>query len=268
MFEAFAHGGFLYFDEVGNGDLKASANDDNVRYLSLTGVITKRSTHDRKFQPALDALKTKYFGHAPKNPVILHRRELINRQNAFRVLADGTIRESFDSELLALIEALPYRVITVAIDKRQHLNQYAVWRFDPYHYCMRCMIERYVLLLNDAGLTGDVVGEARTKKVDKKLKASFARLYEEGTDQIAGAVVRKRLTSQNVKLEPKSANVAGLQIADLIAHPSFRAMRLTRENKELPNDFGAKIVQILNDKKYRRSRNSGQIYGYGLKWLP
>lgn len=258
----------LYFDEVGNGDLKASANDDNVRYLSLTGVITLKSIHDRKFQPALDGLKAKYFGDWPHQPVILHRRELINRIGPFAVLRDDKLRSEFDDDLLKAINDLSDRVITVTIDKRQHLNQYAVWRFDPYHYCMTCMIERYVRLLDEADLVGDIMGEARTKKVDKKLKASFVRLYEEGTDSVSSELVRKRLTSKNIKLEPKTANVAGLQIADLIAHPSCRAMRLTRENKEAPDDFGTKIVRILNDKKYRRSKHNNQIYGYGLKWLP
>jgi hypothetical protein len=258
----------LYFDEVGNGDLKASANDDNVRYLSLTCIITLRTLHDAKFQPALDGLKAKYFGHLTAPPIILHRRELINRTGRFSVLHNLEVRNQFDNELLGLIEALPYRVITVTIDKRQHLNQYAVWKFDPYHYCMTCMIERYVRLLEEADLVGDVVGEARTKKVDKKLKSSFLRLYEAGTENVSGRVVRERLTSKDIKLEPKAANVAGLQIADLIAHPSFRAMRLTRENKEAPKDFGSKIVSILTQKKYRRAKHNNQITGYGLKWLP
>jgi Protein of unknown function (DUF3800) len=257
----------LYFDEVGNGDLKASANDDNVRYLSLTGVITLRNLHDKKIQPALDGLKAKFFGPTPERPVILHRRELINRLGPFSVLNDDQIRSEFDKELPGLIDSLPYKVITVTIDKRQHLNQYAVWNFDPYHYCMTCMVERFVRLLDEAGLTGDVVGEARTKKVDKKLKASFLRLYEEGTSAMSAANIRKRLTSKNIKLEPKSSNIAGLQLADLIAHPSYRAMKLARENKAAPDDFGSKVAEILNAKKYRR-RKDGQIHGYGLKWLP
>jgi hypothetical protein len=257
----------LYFDEVGNGDLKASANDDNVRYLSLTGVITLRSIHDKKIQPALDGLKAKFFGPAPERPVILHRRELINRLGPFSVLNDDQIRSEFDKELLDLIDSLQYRVITVTIDKRAHLNQYAVWNFDPYHYCMTCMIERYVNLLEEANLTGDVMGEARTKKVDKKLKASFLRLHDEGSSAVSSARIRRRLTSKNIKLEPKSTNVAGLQLADLIAHPSYRAMRFTRENKEAPADFGSKVAEILSAKKYRR-KSDGQIYGYGLKWLP
>ena len=62
-------------------------------------------------------------------------------------------------------------------------------------------------------------------------------------------------------------NIAGLQLADLVAHPAFRFARAQRDGQELPDDFGARIAAVLRDKKFRRS-SSGKIDGWGIKWLP
>lgn len=261
----------LYVDEVGNGDLNAAAADDNARYLTLCGVVTTVAYHDTRFQPELDHLKADMFGHTPARPVILHRRDVMKRQGPFAVLHDAARRSEFDQRLFALLETLPYQVITVVIDKRLHLQQYNVWRFDPYHYCMHCLLERYVRWLDDHGpdFVGDVVAEARNKNPDKKLKASFARAYSRGTDQVNAGVFQARITSSELKLSPKSENLAGLQIADALAHPLYRAMRQDRDGVQRPQDFGSRIASMVEARKYRRSPyNRANIDGYGRKWLP
>ena len=126
---------------------------------------------------------------------------------------------------MGLIEDLPYIAITVAIDKHAHVEKYSVWHFNPYHYCMRALIERYVLWLNRHKLTGGVVAEPRFKKVDKKLKKSFSYIYDHGTENIPAAIVQARLTSREIKFDPKANNVCGLQLVEMIAHPSHRAMK-------------------------------------------
>lgn len=258
----------LYIDEVGNADLKNAPNDDNVRYLSLTGVTTLRSFHDETIQPAFDELKIDLFGHTQDSPVILHRREVIDRTGPFAVLNDEKIRADFDRRTLDLIGKLPYIATTVTIDKAEHVERYGVWHFDPYHYCMRCLIERFVLWLRRHDWTGDVVAETRYRQVDKKVKASFQRIWRDGTEFISAPIVQERLTSREIKLFPKSQNCAGLQLCDLIAHPSFRAMRRLRNGEPIPDDFGGKVAAILEDKKLARNPKTGTIYGWGRKWLP
>lgn len=258
----------LYVDEVGNGDLSGSATDDNVRYLSLTGILTKQDIHASRFQPEIDRLKGNLLGHTTATPVILHRSDIINRRGAFAKLRDPTIQAEFDAEILHLIESLPYRAITVTIDKRLHLQQYEAWHFDPYHYCMRCLIERYVLWLNRHNRRGDVVAEPRYKKVDKKLKASFRKTYTSGTEHVPARLMQARLLSHDLMFAPKAANVAGLQICDLVAHPSYRSMRIQRERAQEPADFGGRIAAILIKDKYSRNPKTEQIEGWGRKWLP
>jgi hypothetical protein len=130
------------------------------------------------------------------------------------------------------------------------------------------MLERFVLFLHYGHHRGDVMVESRGGKEDEKLKDSYRRLYEEGTDNIPVERWQERLSSHELKVRPKSADIAGLQLADLIAHPSRREILL--DYKLIADDrdtFGNKICPILQAKKYLRSR-SGQISGYGKKLLP
>jgi hypothetical protein len=255
----------LFIDEVGNSDLNGSAQDDNVRYLSLTGVLTTIEFHDKRIKPGLDALKLAALG---TENVILHRREIVRREGKFAILRDEEPRRIFDEGLRLFISDMPYLATTVTIDKRAHLSTYAVWRFDPYHYCLTCLIERYVSYLNRHNACGDVAIEPRFKKSDRRVKQSFALLYDQGTTIIPAALMQKRLLSRDIQFEPKRSNVAAMQLCDVIAHPSYRDMKFEREGIPIPADFGTGVVNILNEKKYARHPGTLKIEGWGRKWLP
>lgn len=256
----------MYVDEVGNSDLGAS-NDPNHRYLSLTGVIFSLEYVDRVVFPTVEDMKRRYFGSHPDDPVIFHRKELVNRKPPFAALTHPTIEQSFNQELLGLLENLEYVAITAVIDKLEHQRRYSVWRFDPYHYCLTVLVERYVRWLARCDGQGDVMAESRGGKEDRRLKDSFERVYEKGSDYVPPDQFSTRLTSRQLKVKAKSNNIAGLQIADLIAHPSFRATLARRENQALPANFGGQIAHILENDKYDRGPR-GQIDGWGRKWLP
>lgn len=258
----------LYIDEVGNADLASASTDPNVRYLALTGVYTTREWHDRIISSALDRAKAFLPPPSTGGPLVLHRREILRREGPFASLRDPDIGSRFDATILELLRSAPYLAITVQIDKKAHWETYGAWHFDPYHYCLRCLIERYVLYLRRHEKRGDVAIEPRFKKADKKLKASFQRIYETGTENIPGRVVQAHLISKDIQFFAKKSNVAGLQIADLLAHPSARHMRFAKNGEAMPNDFGAQIAQILVDRRYARNPQTHQIDGWGTKWLP
>ena len=256
----------MYVDEVGNSDMGASA-DPNHRYLSLTGVIFELGYVEQVVFPRVEDLKRRYFGSHPDDPVVFHRKELVNKKPPFEALRDSATEVVFNSELLSLIQELDYVVITAVIDKLEHQRRYTVWRFDPYHYCLTVLVERYVMWLHNHTCVGDVMAESRGGKEDRRLKDSFERVYIKGSDYMKPEQFAVCLTSQQLKVKAKSNNVAGLQIADLIAHPSFRASVARQENKPLAENFGGQIAQILEESKYARSPR-GRIEGWGRKWLP
>ncbi len=241
-----------------------SAHHPNERYLSLTGVIM-RIQHEAEFLvPRLNAIKERIFG---TTEIVLHRTEIVYRRDPFHCLEDERLRRAFDEEILALIESSSYRVITVVIDKLEHKNRYLVWQAYPYHYCLMALLERYVLWLESAGSCGDVMAESRGRKENKQLSESYARLYLQGTSYVSNKMFQRRLSTKELKIRSKQANIAGLQLADLIANPSMRSLVCEREGTRMTAEFGIRVVEILKKNKYRR-KYDGEITGVGTKWLP
>lgn len=173
----------IYIDEVGNPDLESSENP-NHRYLSLTGVIIELAQVENVVYPQMEALKVKYFSSHPDDPIIMHRKEILNAKPPFERLKENDIRSAFDHELLELFKRWEYQVISVCIDKKKHKETYSKWRYDPYHYCLAVILERYVFFLNQHERYGDVMAESRGGKEDRRLKASYEQLWESGTEYV------------------------------------------------------------------------------------
>jgi Protein of unknown function (DUF3800) len=264
----------LFFDEVGHHNL-SSANDPNERYLCLVGVILDLDYSMGEFTNAMNAIKMEVFG---TSNVVLHRRELIDKKPApFDKLADPDIKKKFDSLMIDLITKAKYTVITVLIDKKRHVEKYGTWQFQPYHYCLTAMVERYVWWLDERGAVGDVMAEGRDRKQDMKLEAAYKYLYRNGTGTsapeerifVSAELMQKRLSSGEIKMRTKSSNVPGLQLADLIANPARRHIVCKLEKTRMSSQFGRRIVRILIDMKYRRCKwGNRQIVGFGVKVLP
>ena len=256
----------LYIDEVGNPDLGAS-QDPNHRYLSLTGVILELSYVDQVLHPQLEALKKHLFGSHADEPVVLHRKELVNQKHPFEALRDPAIQQEFNAQLLRLLRELDFTVLTTVIDKLEHQQRYQAWKYDPYHYCLHVILERYVIWLRRNKATGDVMAESRGGREDRRLKDSFERVYREGTPYLEAKYFSGALTSCQLKVKPKANNISGLQIADLVAHPSYKAALARRNRQPLAANFGGQVARILEESRYDRSP-SGTIEGWGIKWLP
>ena len=207
----------LFIDECGHHNMK-SADNPNERYLGLTGVIMREAYASGQFTDALNQLKQEVFG---RSNFPLHRTDILAATiSPFDVLKDAATRERFDAGLLQLIESGVYRVVTVVIDKKEHRTKYTVWLFQPYHYCLTVLIERYVMLLQANNSVGDVLAESRGKKDNKRLARAYRYIYKNGTDNIAANIIQQRLSSKEIKIKPKSENIAGLQLADSMANPA------------------------------------------------
>src|ERR1035437_3784564 len=264
----------LHIDEVGHHNL-ASANDPNERYLCLVGVILDLEYSMGEFTDSMNSLKMEVFG---THNVVLHRRELIDKSPApYDKLADPAVRQKFDTLLIDLIDKAKYTVITVLIDKQRHVEKYGTWQFEAYHYCLTAMVERYVWWLDEQNAVGDVMAEGRSRKQDMKLEAAYKYLYRNGTGTnapekkvfVSAELMQRRLSAKEIKMRPKSSNVPGLQLADLVANPARRHIVCKLENTRMVSKFGRAIVRILIDLKYRRCKwGNRRIVGFGVKILP
>lgn len=242
----------MYIDEVGNPDLESS-NNPLHRFLSLTGIIIELNYVREIIHPQMEELKSRYFDSHPDEPLIFHRKKLVNAKYPFQALRNHEIQSAFDRDLINLLRSWEYTVISVCLDKKVHKDTYQVWRYDPYHYCLALMLERFTFFLERTNAVGDVMAESRGGKEDMRLKKSFMKLWTDGTEYIEPNRFQDVLTSKQLKVKPKSNNVSGLQLADLIAHPSRN--EILNENNMFDGTiapFAESIIEILQDKYYKQ----------------
>lgn len=261
----------LYIDEVGNeGMTSAALQDDNNRYLSLTGVIIESDYYKDTFHPSLYSFKSKFIPGYPDDPQgethCLHRRDIMKKQNGFEFLNDDTIHIAFDQELMKIVRTTEYTVISVVIDKLAHLNAYGTFYNHPYYYCLNILLERYVRFLETIRGTGDVLIEARGKNKDKELKRIFESTYQHGTGYIHARRFQQALSSQTIKIKPKEKDIYGLQLADIVAYPCYAGIKSQKFRNEMPVCWNKVIFEIINMTKFYRTGN--KLWGIGKKWLP
>lgn len=255
----------IYIDETGNSDLESS-NNPNHRFLTITGVILNLEYVRSVIHPEMEGIKNDILGQHPDDPIIFHRKELVNKKHPFEKLRNPEIEKLFNKTILEKLSKWDYKIITILIDKKEHLELYKVWRYDPYHYCLAVMMERYLFFLEEFNFFGDVMIESRDGKEDMRLKKSFSDLYKEGTNYIDPVIFHKYLTSKQLKVKPKIANIDGLQLADLIVHPSRRQFLMHLDFQEKTKEvFGDKIIEVIQSKYYKKGN---KLYGYGMKKLP
>lgn len=256
----------LYLDESGDHTY-SKVNGPEKRYLGITGVFIGSEYYRQTFHPQFENFKQKHFPHNPDEPVVLHRKELIGRHGPFRTLRDVKNEKLFNEDFLEFLKKKDYLVISVVIDKKAHVERYQESALHPYHYCLVAVLERYCGFLNFFNAQGDVMAESRGGREDMQLKEAYQRVYESGTQFRDIDFFQKTLTSREIKIKPKSANIAGLQLADLLAHPCkneilFEQRRISRWDET----FGTRICQCVSS-KYNRHIFQGRVQGYGKVFL-
>ncbi len=253
----------LYIDESGdhtNNQFDKPAH----RYLALLGVWFQQGKDYTAYAQALDQMKCEIFGPRPDRPVILVRSAIINCKGPFVVLRDDHKRRHFDEEWLKIIGQASFRIVCVVIDKKTHQERYEN-PFHPYHYCLAVMLERYCRWLHQRNAVGDVMAEARGREEDLQLKAAYRRLYESGTQWFNYERFQQTLTSKDIKVETKNANIAGLQLADNLAHPLKMACLAERNLVAYqPSGFARRLLDIVEPKLLHKD---GQVWGWGKKML-
>lgn len=256
----------LYVDESGDHSY-AHLSTPERRYLCLVGCWFDLGDYQENFQPRLEALKQKYFRHDPDEPVILHRSAIINKKGPFRVLLDPEVEKQFNHDLLTLVREARFTLVAVVIDKQEHLEKYGESAWHPYHYCLTALLERYCGYLGMINKKGDVLAESRGKTADSQLKEAYKRIYGSGVFYHPASWFQQALTSHEIKLKPKFKNIAGLQLADIVAHPVKQQILLEKGCiQQVKAGFGGELCQVL-EAKFNKQVYTGRIWGYGKKFL-
>jgi hypothetical protein len=221
-------------------------------------------TYRTEFHPSLEKLKQQFFPHSPDEPVILHRKEILARSGPFKSLQDPQTREDFNNAFIDFVTRQKYKIIAVVLDKKEHKERYGPAAFHPYHYCLAALLERYCGFLRRLGHTGDVMGESRGGEEDRQLKKEYSRLLSEGTYYHPPTFFSQVLTSKELKLKPKSANISGLQVDDLLAYHSKEDVLSEYGRIATPTrEFKERLRRAMRG-HYNRQAHQLRIKGYGM----
>jgi len=252
----------LYIDETGDSAFNRLSNPIH-RYFGLLGVWLEQNA-DAKFTQNLKTFKESIF-HETSMPVAFHRKDIINKKGAFGILREAEINQKFNYGLLNLLSNSEFRLICVLIDKKFLWEQYSN-PADPYHYCLRAMLDRYCQWLKCRNAVGDVMAEARGKQFDRLLELEYKRFFEEN---IAYGHEQKRvLTSSSIKFSRKTDHQAGVELADILAYPIKQNMLITAELiEESDPNFSDMLIRAIKG-KYHKNERTEEINGYGLVWIP
>ncbi len=256
----------LYVDEVGT-DALTHLEKDKHRFLSLTGVAMLRNDARDILEPALGRLKADIFDQDPDAPIILHRKEIMGLKGPFGKLSDSALRDRFNQSILSIYRDTPYTVITALIDKQWMARQSHWHLMHPYHYLMQIMVEKYVQFLERNDTIGDIMPESREGK-DHLLQKIFEQVRADGTDYVNSKRICSRLRGKQLKFRKKKDNSAGLQLCDMLAHPSHIFVRSKMGHDVALGPFASQVSDILWTTKYDRSGYNGKIKGYGYKHQP
>ncbi len=158
------------------------------------------------------------------------------------------MRQAFLADLTAMIEAAPATVFAAAVDRSRRPTT------TPYGLTLAFVLER-VAYCRPSGRVG-VVAESRGRREDAALYAEYGRLLEEGSEYLSADRLRERLVAP-LKIQPKLANIPGLQLADLLAYPLAQRLRYAESRNP--------AFEVVWRKLHRSRRG---VWGAGFKVVP
>jgi hypothetical protein len=206
----------LFLDESGHHDLNKI--DPDYPVFVLAGAICDAEYAAGDLTQRLDEFKQSTFG---TTRIILHTADIARAKNGFeRLGCDSEFRREFYCRLNNLMASLDYTVVACAILKRRHVQRYGMYAADPYHFAVQPLVERFCYELGSACRGGHIIAECRRPDLDTQLVSAYEDIERNGTLFISGNKVRNRICG--LTCIPKQQNVAGLQIADLVASPIGR----------------------------------------------
>lgn len=212
----------VYVDESGDHSLASVDKDYPVFVLALC--IFHKRHYAEKIVPAVEKLKFNYFGH---DSVVLHENEISKQKGAFAFLAHRPTRDTFMAGLTSIMDASNFILIACVVDKAR-LNRAAGSASNPYHIALGMGLEALRGFLAEKGqdaVKTHVVVECRGKKEDAELELEFRRICD-------GDNPGNRVLPFDVVFADKKTNLAGLQLADLVARPvGLNYLRPTQPNQ-------------------------------------
>ena len=247
----------MYVDESGDDVMDpAKWSSPESCYLGLTGVVIASETYRTLTHPGFYALKQDFFPYDPDEPVILVRNRIANKLGPFGVLANPEVAALWEQRIIGSLGMHVSQIFAVVIDKQAHRDQHGPAAPNAYSYCAVALTEKYGQWLSESGGVGDIMFESRGGREDMELKTAFNQFMVNGPPETLAS--RQPISSAQIKLKPKTANITGLQLADLVAYPATRGI-LLEQGRALVNPPSPATRRFIEAIQPKYSRNGKSL---------
>jgi len=208
----------VFVDESGDNQLNKYPKEFPMFVLAF--VIISKDEYCDKLLPKFTRLKLKYF---PDVSTIFHEREIRKAEKRFSFLTNAELRQSFQTDLTALMTDIDYKVVAVAINKETSNKDDLT--DDLYILGVKYGLEKIEAFLksqNDFNYT-TVTFESRFYSVEG---------YKQEDDKLYKYFKEMANDKFGIEIHIKSAGGLGLQFADLIARPiGVHILRPEQQNR-------------------------------------
>jgi uncharacterized protein DUF3800 len=223
----------------------------------LCGVLMDEGYHNKDVTETLGVFKQRLFG---RRDIILHTLDFTRNQVGFESMAQPDFRRMFYEDLEELIAGLDFEIVACVIQKQEHLQKYGLSALDPYILSLSILVERFIFETGSAG--GSIIAESRGDTLNNALELAFLDLKIRGTPFVSATKIRRRI--HNFAIREKGENLAGLQLADVVATPIGRHVlgKKTYSAYSKKGDFWQTV-----ETKFRKDWK-GKLEGTGLVILP
>lgn len=239
----------MFLDE--SGDHSLDKIDPSYPVFVLAGCIFDFEYYSTIAEPKINELKIKHFG---KTDVILRSYDIRKQKGSFACLVDKKKREAFYIDLDNLIKSLDFKIIAGAIHKSKLKDQYFE-PDNPYNLCLQFILERSVMFLGRSSDKLIFRIESRETHNDRKLAEVYEKFRLNDHQYFKKEEIQSKIV--DFSFNQKTQNIAGHQIADLMAYPiGVSILDNNRENS---------AFDIVKTKFHSKN---GVYQNYGLKTFP
>lgn len=234
---------FMAIDESGTSELKSverminNSDQNNIdKWFILTGVIFNKDAME--FLPQkISEFKEKYWscGEYCGKRVVLHSKEMRHRENAFSMKCIPDY-DSFIEDLCELLESLPFKLVSIVVDKYKHVlmnKERGTKPYGVYEYALALLLERYTFNINQK-TSGALLFESRNGGADRELYSKALYTVKNGTHYVSGvnfSFLRERIYFNSKRTADNKKSYFMLELADLFSYAVLQHFRATGDSK-------------------------------------
>ena len=220
----------LFLDET-------DTNDTN-EFFCLAGFIISRQEYEEVLIPEINRIKTELlnFPH-----IVFHYKDMRKQAGEYKFLDNKELRESFWTELCAILQKLNVVTIGAYIDAVQYRKNYAEVGLSEYNVLFNEIINSFVHFLVINNGVGTIMLESRESKQNQSTQRLYAGMTQHGTNIYNASTIRNRISTLNFNI--KKDNSIGLQIADMIPLVFVRNLHKKTNPYTLYNTLSSKLYK-------------------------